>query len=166
MLCEHCHAKPATVHVMQVVNGEKSEQYLCQECAETAHVFEKEKSFFGKDPFGTSFGSLMSGAMEDFFAHPFGGLTKLEKGLGNFVELEEPGFLGGKSYGDFKEKLKDHMKKDQEEKSTDPSQEKEEDNELLKLKKELATFVAREEFERAAEVRDKIRAIEKSGNKK
>lgn len=33
MLCERCQQRPASVHVTRIVNGEKTELYLCQECA-------------------------------------------------------------------------------------------------------------------------------------
>ena len=42
MLCERCHAHPATVHMVQVVNGHRKEEHLCSECAEKEHVFQKE----------------------------------------------------------------------------------------------------------------------------
>ncbi len=162
MLCEHCHAKPASVHVMQVINGERSEQYLCRDCAEKSHVFEKEKSLFQNDFFSRPFGSLLEGGVDDFFRRPFEGLAALAKDAGDFVEVEEPGLLGGQGgYGDFKEKLKGSMKKDQAEKETaeTPKAAPAEDSELAKLEKELSVCISREEFERAAEVRDKIRAL-------
>ena len=33
MLCEKCQAKQATVHMVKIVNGEKTEQHLCEDCA-------------------------------------------------------------------------------------------------------------------------------------
>ncbi|AKX92989.1 hypothetical protein MTHERMOG20_12200 [Moorella thermoacetica] len=33
MLCERCQERPASVHVTRIINGEKTELYLCQECA-------------------------------------------------------------------------------------------------------------------------------------
>jgi protein arginine kinase activator len=33
MLCEKCHAKPATVFMTQIVNGNKTELHLCPECS-------------------------------------------------------------------------------------------------------------------------------------
>ena len=33
MICEKCNINPATVHVQQIINGEKTERYLCQSCA-------------------------------------------------------------------------------------------------------------------------------------
>ena len=34
MLCENCQAKPATVHVTQIVNGKVEKHHLCEGCAE------------------------------------------------------------------------------------------------------------------------------------
>ena len=162
MICEHCHAKPASVHMVQVINGKRSEEYLCQDCAKKEHVFEEEKDFFGSHAFDTPFGSLMDGAMKSFFMHPFSGITALERGPTDFVEVEKPGFLGGQeSYGEFKEKLKGAGKKETAETSVENDKAKSaEESELAKLKKELAVCVSREEYERAAEVRDKIRKLE------
>ena len=33
MLCEKCHKREATVHTVQVINGEKTEHYYCEHCA-------------------------------------------------------------------------------------------------------------------------------------
>ena len=33
MLCEHCHQKPATIHMSQFINGVKTETHLCQDCS-------------------------------------------------------------------------------------------------------------------------------------
>ena len=32
-ICDHCNENPATVHLTKVVNGEKTETYLCAACA-------------------------------------------------------------------------------------------------------------------------------------
>lgn len=33
MLCDECKEKPAVVHLIQVMNGQKTESHLCEECA-------------------------------------------------------------------------------------------------------------------------------------
>ncbi len=33
MLCEKCQKQPASVHVTKIINGQKTETHLCQECA-------------------------------------------------------------------------------------------------------------------------------------
>lgn len=38
-ICQRCQQKPAQVHFSKVVNGEKSERYLCEECARQEGAF-------------------------------------------------------------------------------------------------------------------------------
>lgn len=33
MICERCHKNEASVHTVQIINGEKIEHYYCQNCA-------------------------------------------------------------------------------------------------------------------------------------
>jgi len=33
MICERCHKKEATVHITEVLNGNRTEKHLCQDCA-------------------------------------------------------------------------------------------------------------------------------------
>ncbi len=46
MLCQKCQSRPATVHVVRVVNQEKEEEYLCEICA-------AEKGHFQLSPANT-----------------------------------------------------------------------------------------------------------------
>ena len=39
MLCTKCGKRPASVHVEQRLNGQKMEEYLCEECAEALWGF-------------------------------------------------------------------------------------------------------------------------------
>ncbi|HWR38756.1 MAG TPA: UvrB/UvrC motif-containing protein [Patescibacteria group bacterium] len=47
MLCDECQAKPATVHITKVVDNQKTEWHLCEECArksgETGMAFHMQK---------------------------------------------------------------------------------------------------------------------------
>ena len=88
MLCECCHAHPATVHMVQVVNGHRKEEHLCSECAEKEHVFQKEQSFFGHGFFDSPLdhffgGSMLGHLLED----PFGTRTLEDQGGGQFIEV-------------------------------------------------------------------------------
>lgn len=38
MNCDKCQQRPANVHITQIVNGEKQETHLCDQCAQTAKV--------------------------------------------------------------------------------------------------------------------------------
>ena len=38
MLCDRCHTREATVHYTQIVNGRRTEEHLCPECAAQSRV--------------------------------------------------------------------------------------------------------------------------------
>lgn len=167
MLCERCHAHPATVHMVQVVNGHRKEEHLCSECADKEHVFQKEQSFFGHGFFDSPLdhffgGSMLGHLLED----PFGTRTLEDQG-GQFIEVSPEKLPENESsYDRFKEAIRPSFQKGKheipvkeakkEEKADAPA----ESEELQALRKELKSCVDREDFERACEVRDKIKAIE------
>ena len=39
MICDKCNIRPAKIHVVTMVNGEKTEQHLCEACAAQNPVF-------------------------------------------------------------------------------------------------------------------------------
>lgn len=167
MLCERCHAHPATVHMVQVVNGNRKEEHLCSECAEKEHVFQKEQSFFGNGFFDSPLdhffgGSMLGHLLED----PFGTCTLEDQG-GQFIEVSPEKLPENEdSYSRFKESIRPLFQKGKNEIPVNEPKTKEkgdapaESEELQALRKELKSCVDREDFERACEVRDKIKAIE------
>lgn len=167
MLCERCHAHPATVHMVQVVNGHRKEEHLCSECAEKEHVFQKEQSFFGHGFFDSPLdhffgGSMLGHLLED----PFGTRTLEDQG-GQFIEVSPEKLPENESsYDRFKESIRPSFQKGKNEIPVKEAKEEEkmdapaESRELQALRKELKSCVDREDFERACEVRDKIKAIE------
>lgn len=168
MLCERCHAHPATVHMVQVVNGHRKEEHLCSECAEKEHVFQKEQSFFGHGFFDSPLdhffgGSMLGHLLED----PFGTRTLEDQGGGQFIEVSPEKLPENESsYDRFKESIRPSFQKGKNEISVNEPKAKEkadapaESEELQALRKELKSCVDREDFERACEVRDKIKALE------
>lgn len=167
MLCERCHAHPATVHMVQVMNGHRKEEHLCSECAEKEHVFQKEQSFFGHGFFDSPLdhffgGSMLGHLLED----PFGTRTLEDQG-GQFIEVSPEKLPENESsYDRFKEAIRPSFQKGKNEIPVNEPKAKEkadapaESEELQALRKELKSCVDREDFERACEVRDKIKAIE------
>lgn len=167
MLCERCYAHPATVHMVQVVNGHRKEEHLCSECAEKEHVFQKEQSFFGHGFFDSPLdhffgGSMLGHLLED----PFGTRTLEDQG-GQFIEVSPEKLPENESsYNRFKESIRPSFQKGKNEIPVNEPKAKEkadapaESEELQALRKELKSCVDREDFERACEVRDKIKAIE------
>lgn len=167
MLCERCHAHPATVHMVQVVNGNRKEEHLCSECAEKEHVFQKEQSFFGNGFFDSPLdhffgGSMLGHLLED----PFGTRTLEDQG-GQFIEVSPEKLPENEdSYNRFKESIRPSFQKGKNEipvhepKAKEKADAPAESEELQALRKELKSCVDREDFERACEVRDKIKAME------
>lgn len=168
MLCERCHAHPATVHMVQVVNGHRKEEHLCSECAEKEHVFQKEQSFFGHGFFDSPLdhffgGSMLGHLLED----PFGTRTLEDQGGGQFIEVSPEKLPENESsYDRFKESIRPSFQKGKNEIPVKEAKEEEkadapaESEELQALRRELKSCVDREDFERACEVRDKIKALE------
>lgn len=56
MKCQKCNLNDATTHITQIINGNKTEMYLCRECAEDNQDF-----FSFKSGFDTEFDNLFSG---------------------------------------------------------------------------------------------------------
>ncbi|MFB1051346.1 UvrB/UvrC motif-containing protein [Paraliobacillus sp. JSM ZJ581] len=54
MECEECHERPATLHLTKVVNGEKNEIHVCEHCA-------KEKGYIDYDEEAYSIHNLLAG---------------------------------------------------------------------------------------------------------
>ncbi len=62
MLCENCHNNEATVSYTEIINGQYSEQQLCQECASKVGMasFGNHSPFMNQD---LSIGSLLSSVL-------------------------------------------------------------------------------------------------------
>lgn len=60
MECQECHKRPATLHFTQVVNGDKTEVYVCEVCA-------KEKGYMTYPEEGYSLHHLLSGLFSPSF---------------------------------------------------------------------------------------------------
>ncbi len=168
MLCERCHAHPATVHMVQVVNGHRKEEHLCSECAEKEHVFQKEQSFFGHGFFDSPLDDFFGGSMlGHLLEDPFGTRTLEDQGGGQFIEVSPEKLPENEdAYNRFKESIRPSFRKGKDEIPVKEAKEEEkmdapaESMELQALRKELKSCVDREDFERACEVRDKIKALE------
>ncbi len=158
MLCEKCKKREATVHISSTVNGIKSEQRLCAECAE------KEKGFFslGVDNlFSGFFGESVFGApsvneqkkctlcgqtKRELAKSGRAGCTKCYDVFGDELERIIHGIHGSARYN-----------------GTLPGKHAESAGKRKKideLKKEQQMAIAEQNYERAAELRDEIRALE------
>ncbi|WP_058486913.1 UvrB/UvrC motif-containing protein [Defluviitalea phaphyphila] len=167
MLCERCGKNIATVHVTHINNGEKVEMYLCNQCAkETEEInFDSPISFqnFLTGLLGMPFGS--AGQFKNYNSR--NKILQCPTCKMTYDEFRNLGRFGcADCYFAFREQLNPIFKKihgDDIHTGKLPNKAAGElkiKKELQNLKKELQKAIKMEEFERAAYIRDKIRALE------
>lgn len=154
MLCDSCKQNEAVVHRIVVINGKKHEQHLCAQCAKAAG------SLSFKLP---SFAELMN--------VPFQGQADADEaacacGM-TLSRFRETGLLGcPKCYATFQEELEPVIERSQggrrQHMGVRPAfgASAQEASALEKLKEALRKAVEGEDYERAASLRDQIRAME------
>ncbi len=166
MLCDECGKREATVHFEQVVNGRKTVTNLCQECAQKKGIM----NVFLQPSFNIS--SLLSALL--------GSQIKSAPALGPGVEetrcpvcgmtyrdFARAGMLGcSRCYKTFEDRLEPllrrihgsdrHVGKAPVKAGGSAKLRRE----VEELKRELAQAVSKEAYEKAAELRDKIKQVE------
>lgn len=164
MLCQRCNEKEASVHLTKIVNGEKTELFLCKECAEETGQI----SFESSDSF--SFQNLLAGILKPQLGEA--SLSQTGKDLVcencglSYSEFSQEGLMGcSRCYDIFGSRLDplvkrihgstEHQGKVPQRRGGDLRIRKEIDD----LKKEMQKAVDKEEFERAAEIRDQIKEL-------
>lgn len=169
MECQECHERPATLHFTQVINGEKSEIHVCEQCA-------KEKGYvsYGEEAF--SFHNLLSGL---FNSHPLpdsNSNTKVESNNGikcekcglTYQEFTRIGKFGcAQCYKSFNQHLNPIFRRVHSGNTQHHGKVPKREGGKIHLKKkiqqqkmDLQQLIQREEFEEAAQVRDRIRSME------
>lgn len=169
MLCDECKKRPATFHMTKVVNGEKTELHLCEQCAR-----EKGEIQFSIEP-DFSIHQLLAGLLN----YGGAGETGLEPGLerqvvcgvcgSTYEEFTRTGRLGcSHCYEEFEEQLEPVIRRVHGA-NTHTGKAPQRAAKALRAKREVAALrsqlqaaVAREDFETAARLRDQIRALEKN----
>lgn len=163
MLCERCNKRPATVHYTEITNNKKQELHLCEDCAREAGI-----AGFGVMPqlvLHDFLGSLWEKQPELHTSEVSGrcprcGLTE--------QDFTNRGLLGcGDCYTEFRPAVEQMLRRihgtvqhtgklpRRSGKVTGLKQE------LKRLRRELESAVRKEEFEKAAGIRDRIRELEK-----
>lgn len=167
MLCQNCHKRAATVHLTQVVNSNKVEIYLCEHCA-------REKGSLGIGS-AIQLNEFLSGLMGLYDSGPYvmeeSHPLRCEKCGMSYEEFQKVGKLGCNScYEAFGEKLKPLVKRlHGSVEHTGKAPVKINKNvavsrEIAKLKDQLSKAVQSENYEKAAEYRDKIKALEENSS--
>lgn len=158
MKCENCGKNEVTFVYQSNINGKVEEKHLCSECAEklgytqriAAHNQRMMQNFFGNSFFG---GSLL----DDFFSP----MPSLMSRMNRFLEDPFDDF-----FSDMPALGAPAQQNQQQEEKKDDLVEKEEQSrfarmrQLNALRMEMKKAVHQENFERAAELRDQIKALE------
>lgn len=159
MLCQHCKKQTATVHLTDLVKGDKRERHLCENCAAQEGVVVKQH--VSMTDVLNSFLMSQAGVQE---------LAKLrcpDCGL-TFIEFRSQGLLGcPNDYDVFGEALGSVIERAQEGKThhtgKNPGEAIEVDpveRERLTLQQELREAVEAEDYERAAKLRDRLTELQ------
>ncbi len=164
MICQKCKQQQATTHVKQTVNGKTTEMMLCSSCASALGMNVLSTSSFDV---GNLFGSL--------FAEPFLRESSQQSccpGCGKTLkEIVQSGLVGCPNcYTTFYERLlpsiqRIHGKTTHVGKvAAAGSVACRKDHELETLRTALEEAVAKQEFERCAQIRDQIKELEGDGH--
>lgn len=151
MKCEKCNDREATFYYSSNINGEKTERHLCADCA-------REEGFGGALDYrpATMFNSFFDDMFSDFFSplpsfgsfgSPFRSIMAPAMPRLNIV-INQP---------------QTAVSQEQSEKRipTDAGTEVKQRRELEALRQQLESAVKDENFEKAIELRDKIRELER-----
>lgn len=186
MLCEHCKKNEATVYFSEVINGQLTEHYLCDDCMRKGEKDMEHQAIL----FNNFISELMKIALEEgYIKSPNPPAQKRCKECGlSLKEFLEIGRFGCKEcYTTFNDELKNafinvhgntkHVGKtilpDQqavkEQKPVDSIQtsnlNKTKEDEIKGLEQALQKAIKEEAYEEAAHLRDTIRALKKGGEK-
>lgn len=162
MLCQDCGKQQATVHLTQIVNNEKIVLSLCKDCAANRGFHSPLDSV----PFPLA--EILSGLIQQHFPRkkePMPELKCPNCGL-TFEGFTRQGRFGcDECYGAFRPRLETIMRKihgSSLHKGKLPVSDSEEQlpvREEERLEAELKKAIETEDFERAADLRDKLKAI-------
>ena len=161
MKCQKCNVNNATTHIKTVLNGELKEYDLCSECAQKmgyTSLFGGMESDFSNF-LGSFFGNVLPARTQ---------ATRCEFCGSSYSEIAKSGHVGcAKCYEIFADQLypsinrihgnTTHCGKNSNQKlKSEPTKEEK----IIKLKSELEKAIAEQNFEYAAELRDKIKEME------
>lgn len=161
MLCQICKTREATVHFTRIVNQQKVEMYVCEQCA-------RENSDL-KINIHKLFSAIMGiDEPEGIEEAPFTTLKCESCGM-TLDEFNRTGLLGcAKCYDVFSDSIQTMLKrihgnvKHHGKIPNKVSGRIRDEYNLRSLKEELQRCIENEEYEKAAQIRDKIKGLEKS----
>jgi protein arginine kinase activator len=192
MLCQQCQKRIANVHYTQIINGKKVELYLCEQCMnEKGQLGIGLQLNFGDFLWGLhSLGGNISFqqldrpeevrcpvcnmSFSEFSKTGRLGCSNCYKVFRNELNpilrrihgtIEHKGKVPGKGVRGTPEKIENAISTQASVKNEEAVKPEASCNELERLKNELSEAIKREEYEKAAVLRDKIKELEGTGNK-
>ncbi|MDK2824437.1 MAG: protein arginine kinase activator [Clostridia bacterium] len=172
MFCEECEKRPANVHMTKIINGNKVEKHLCEQCAKK----QQDQIGFAIIP-DFSFSNILSSMLNVDPFTSFGNVQDNEitcdKCGMTYSQFAKTGRMGcNKCYSFYGNKL-EHLLKRIQGNTQHIGKIPKRTGENIRLKQELNNArielqkaVLNEEFEKAAKLRDKIKELEKRKNSK
>jgi len=160
MICQRCKKRDATVHLTEIIHGDKAEKHLCEQCA-------AEDGITLKPP---PLNELLANFVKSQSAiGQVANITCQACGM-TFSEFRGSGLLGCPyDYDAFEKALTPLIKRAHENASQHVGKVPQRagiaqgrQQELMRVRRELASAVDREDYELAAKLRDQIRNLEKA----
>ena len=157
--CQRCGKATATVHLTDLIQGEKQERHLCNQCAEDEGVFMK--------PQQVPLNELLKGfVLQKTNAQELADLSCDQCGM-TFVEFRSHGLLGcPNDYDAFEKALGPLLERSHEgalqhvgKTATRTSAGIVMQQDMFRLQRELQQAVDEEQYERAASLRDQIKKL-------
>ena len=164
MSCEQCHEREAVIHLTQIVNEQVTTVHLCERCAADKGV--ESPASLPKTPLGT-FLAAMGQELPESAPAPRSGENCPRCG-GSLQDFRESGRLGcSDCYRAFETPLRDllrrlhgsthHMGERYSDREAPAPAER---RQAAELREQLRLAVETENFELAAELRDRLRVLE------
>jgi protein arginine kinase activator len=162
--CERCNKNEAKIHLIKLINGRKTETWLCEKCAkELSDIPVKVSMTEGE---GLPLQNILSGFFETLDKKKKIEIVCKNCGL-TYSQFKNNGQLGcSKCYESFEDFLRPRIKRIQGDLEHIGKIPVREGNEFVqrkrikKIKEELQKAVIKEEYERAAVLRDEIKSLE------
>lgn len=165
MLCDVCKEKIANVHFTKIINGEVDEQHLCESCAKKHN----ENNFDNSHDFNKFFSGLFDSLEEEVPKHK-PDIKCSNCGL-TFNEFKRVGKFGcSECYTEFKSGITSMLKGihgHERHKGKIPKKANTNikiSREIRELSMKLEEAVKKEEFEKAAIIRDEIKSVKQNLN--
>jgi protein arginine kinase activator len=168
MICQICHKNQATIKFTHIINGVKSETYLCQKCAQEKGM---NNPFLAMQPLLEQMilGMIQEKKKKAKTRAKYS--QKICTGCGvSFQNFLDTGRLGcPKCYQAFREELKPLLRRIHGTTHHGPLPKKVKPkvshrHVIEQLRRDLETAVQEEEFERAAVIRDRIKELNQKNN--